>query len=148
MGTEHKVDRAEFLRLSAVAAVSAAVAACQPAQPTTQPGAQATAPGGQAGTAIPGATLRGKYKEAPMLAEQVKAGKLPPVDQRLPENPYVVPHRWLSVGKYGGQMQWACSNDWGTAHYIQESMYGHSPLRWLRDGLEIRPGLAEKWEAN
>ena len=32
-----------------------------------------------------------KYKEAPMLAELVKAGKLPPVDQRLPENPLVVP---------------------------------------------------------
>ena len=31
-----------------------------------------------------------KYKEAPMLAELVKAGKLPPVDQRLPENPLVV----------------------------------------------------------
>ena len=27
-------------------------------------------------------------------------------------------------------------------------MYGHSPLRWLRDGLEIGPGLAESWESN
>ena len=26
-----------------------------------------------------------------MLADQVKAGKLPPVDQRLPETPYVDP---------------------------------------------------------
>ena len=26
-----------------------------------------------------------RFKEAPMLAEQVKAGKLPPVDKRLPE---------------------------------------------------------------
>ena len=31
-----------------------------------------------------------KYKEAPMLAEMVKAGKLPPVEQRLPEEPLVV----------------------------------------------------------
>ncbi len=40
------------------------------------------------------------YKEAPMLAEQVKAGKLPPVAQRLPENPLVVPAD--EIGTYGG----------------------------------------------
>src|SRR5574341_2686357 len=31
-----------------------------------------------------------KYNEAPMLADLVKAGKLPPVDQRIPEEPLVV----------------------------------------------------------
>ena len=36
----------------------------------------------------------GRYKEAPILAEQVKAGKLPPVDARLPEKPLVVPVAW------------------------------------------------------
>jgi peptide/nickel transport system substrate-binding protein len=40
------------------------------------------------------------YKEAPMLAELVKAGKLPPVAQRLPENPLVVPAD--EIGQYGG----------------------------------------------
>lgn len=40
------------------------------------------------------------YKEAPMLAELVKAGKLPPVAQRLPENPLVVPAD--EIGTYGG----------------------------------------------
>src|SRR5262249_62323793 len=33
----------------------------------------------------------GKYKEAPGLAEQVKTGKLPTVDGRLPENPLGLP---------------------------------------------------------
>ena len=28
-----------------------------------------------------------KYKEAPVLADMVKAGKLPPVEERLPKNP-------------------------------------------------------------
>src|SRR5437870_13507400 len=32
-----------------------------------------------------------KFHEAPTLAEQVKAGKLPPVDRRLPSDPLVVP---------------------------------------------------------
>ena len=36
----------------------------------------------------PAPTLaQSKYKEAPVLAEQVKAGKLPPLDQRLPRRP-------------------------------------------------------------
>ena len=32
---------------------------------------------------VPASAQAAKYKESPMLAEQVKAGKLPPVDQRL-----------------------------------------------------------------
>lgn len=41
------------------------------------------------------------YKEAPMLSEQVEAGTLPPVEERLPENPIVV-KPFESVGQYGG----------------------------------------------
>ena len=41
-----------------------------------------------------------KYKEAPVLAALVKAGKLPPVEKRLPENPLVVPGD--AIGQYGG----------------------------------------------
>ena len=37
------------------------------------------------------ALAQSKYKESPALAEQVKAGKLPPVDKRLPSEPLVVP---------------------------------------------------------
>ena len=41
------------------------------------------------------------FSEAPALAELVKAGKLPPVEQRIPQEPMVLkPLR--SVGKYGG----------------------------------------------
>lgn len=58
-----------------------------------------------------------KYNEAPMLAELVKAGKLPPVEKRLPEEPFIVGPGVLvskedldwEVGKYGGI--------WRTAHY-------------------------------
>ncbi|MGI8916850.1 MAG: ABC transporter substrate-binding protein [Chloroflexota bacterium] len=84
------------------------------------------------------------------MAALVKAGSLPALDQRLPAAPYVVPHPWLTAGKYGGQLQMVCSDksDWGTTHYLQESMYGHSILRWLKDGLAVGPGLAESWESN
>jgi peptide/nickel transport system substrate-binding protein len=42
-----------------------------------------------------------EFQEAPMLAELVKAGKLPPVEQRIPAEPMV----WQplnEIGKYGG----------------------------------------------
>ncbi|HEX5416117.1 MAG TPA: ABC transporter substrate-binding protein [Chloroflexota bacterium] len=85
-----------------------------------------------------------------MLATMVQAGKIPSVDKRLPDNPYVVPHPWLTPGKYGGILQMICSDktDKGTWQYIQESMYGHSLLRWLKDGLDIGPGLVESFENN
>lgn len=85
-----------------------------------------------------------------MLAALVKAGKLPPVEQRLPEHPLVISFPWSTIGKYGGHLTSGCSDttDWGTGHYIQESMYGHSLLRWQRDGLAIGPGLVESWETN
>jgi len=41
------------------------------------------------------------FKEAPMLAELVKAGKLPPVEQRLPQDPLVLKPTH-EIGKYGG----------------------------------------------
>jgi peptide/nickel transport system substrate-binding protein len=47
------------------------------------------------------AVAQGKYKEAPTVAEQVKAGRLPAVDKRLPETPLVVPVV-DKVGDYGG----------------------------------------------
>ena len=57
-----------------------------------------------------------KYNEAPMLAELVKQGKLPSVEKRLPEKPFVVgPGVLISkkdlpdwkVGKYGGTIRTA-----------------------------------------
>ncbi len=57
---------------------------------------------GFAGTALPG-----KYNEAPELAALVKAGKLPPVEQRLPTEPLVA--EWSvkdgKIGKYGGVLR-------------------------------------------
>ncbi len=57
----------------------------------------------QAGTPQAAAAAPGKLSEAPMLAELVRAGKLPPVAQRLPPNPVVVKPA-NSVGKYGGTL--------------------------------------------
>lgn len=42
-----------------------------------------------------------KYNEAPMLRTRVAAGELPPVEERLPEEPLVLPVR-DKIGTYGG----------------------------------------------
>ncbi len=44
------------------------------------------------------------YKEAPMLADMVKAGTLPKVADRLPKEPSVI-DPWEAVGTYGGTMK-------------------------------------------
>ena len=42
-----------------------------------------------------------KFNESPMLAERVAAGELPPVDERLPEEPCII-EPYESIGQYGG----------------------------------------------
>src|SRR5215211_6919694 len=80
-----------------------AVAACGPTaqtQPTAAPaaGPQPTAApaAGAQPTAAPAAGTSGDiaapttFVESPFLAERVKAGKLPPIQERLPKEPFVV----------------------------------------------------------
>ena len=86
------------------------------------------------------------FKEAPSLTKLVEAGELPEVGKRLPASPYVIPHRWVASGKYGGHLRMIMKESYGSA--IKEYMYGRSFLRFLNDGLDIGPGLVESWESN
>ncbi len=45
------------------------------------------------------------FSEAPMLAERVAAGTLPPVAERLPENPRVIALEGSDIGTYGGDFR-------------------------------------------
>lgn len=92
-----------------------------------------------------GAARQMTYNEAPVLAEMVAAGQLPPVEERLPLNPMVV-EPLESIGQYGGQWHG------GTAErnpnfYIRNGGY-QQLLRWtpLWDG--IIPNIAESFEAS
>ena len=60
------------------------------------------------------------YQEAPMLTEMVNAGELPPIEERLPEVPFLVGPGTLIVeedlpnwesGQYGGELQMAHRGD-------------------------------------
>jgi len=88
-------------------------------------------------------------REAPMLAKLVDEGKLPPVDERLPENPLVARDDY---GGYEGPGQYG-----GTWHRMHAGplladwkMVGGYPtyVRWRPDCSGLDPGLAESWEFN
>ncbi len=78
-----------------------------------------------------------------MLAERVARGELPPVDQRLPENPAIV-EPVESIGTYGGTWRRAAMG--GLDTMLTTRMGYDPPLRWDRTGKKVVPGLAERWE--
>ncbi len=84
-----------------------------------------------------------EYKEAPMLAELVKQGKLPPVEKRLPDEPLViVPVE--EVGQYGGTWRraWLGRADGpGPDRITTERLIYFSP-----DGKDLVPNIAKSWK--
>lgn len=88
------------------------------------------------------------FQEAPALKKRADAGAIPPVADRLPERPYVVPHRWLETGRYGGRLLMVGPASSTGAAEPRNFMYGLSPLRWLNDGRDVGTGLIESWESN
>ncbi|MGE3270108.1 MAG: ABC transporter substrate-binding protein, partial [Chloroflexota bacterium] len=139
-------------------AVAAPAVAAKPAE-TAKPAAAASA---AAASTKPGQHLIGKlegsvvvldpaqtpkaFKEAPMLAEMVKAGKLPPVEQRLPSEPLVV-KPLHSTGKYGGTWRrgFTGPSDTSNAHRAAQN---DKLLYFDYIGTKIVPNIAKGWEVS
>jgi len=84
------------------------------------------------------------FGEAPELAELVKAGKLPPVKDRIPAEPLVM--KPLSeVGKYGGTWRrgFLGPGDWENGNRLNAS---DKLLFWDPTGTKIVPSVAKSWE--
>ncbi|NLS77190.1 MAG: ABC transporter substrate-binding protein [Chloroflexi bacterium] len=86
-----------------------------------------------------------KFHEAPMLAELVKAGKLPPVEERVGEDPRVItPHE--EIGQYGGT--WHCLAV-GPQDLELSSRFNYpSLLRFNATGSGVVADVCSSWEAN
>ena len=152
-----KLNRREFLRISSLVAAGTVAAACAQPTPTAEPAAPAeptAAPAAEEPTAPPAAEeptappaaepAAGRYSEAPMLADLVAAGELPPVDERLPENPDVAIAVEM-VGKYGGTIRRGfngVSDRWGPTKFKSTN------LTWFNLDLTMKPAQAESWEIN
>jgi peptide/nickel transport system substrate-binding protein len=88
------------------------------------------------------------YKESPMLAEQVRAGRLPAVGQRLPENPRVI-KPLERAGQFGGTWRRAykgVSDNVGPSKLLEERL-----IEWDAPNpntLGLVPNAVESWEQN
>jgi peptide/nickel transport system substrate-binding protein len=85
------------------------------------------------------------FKEAPMLAELVKAGKLPPVEQRLPQpTDLMVVKPVKEIGKYGGRWRRGftgpADNENGNRICSTDKI-----LMWDYTGNRVAPCLAKDW---
>lgn len=107
--------------------------------------ARMTAAAFLASTAMAGSAWA--FNEAPMLADMVAAGTLPPVDERLPANPTVV--EALEVGKYGGTWQRGFKGPgdrWGPTKLMEERV-----LKYTADAdgnVQLTPAYIESYSVN
>ncbi|NPV08697.1 MAG: ABC transporter substrate-binding protein [Anaerolineae bacterium] len=144
-----ELNRRTFLKVTGLAATAAVAAACAAAPtpaPTTAPAAEEpTATPAAAAAEAPTAPPAAKYKEAPALAQKVAAGELPPVEERLPKEPMVVPVE-EEIGQYGGTWYRAAvgpGDAWAAGRLAYENL-----LRYAKDGNTIINNLAKSYEAN
>jgi len=87
-----------------------------------------------------------QLKEAPMLAELVRAGRLPPVEQRLPQDVMVIqPLR--EIGKYGGTWRRGFIGP-GDGENGNRIMSADKPLFFDASGTELMPCLCKAWEVS
>ncbi len=139
---DRRLKRRDFIKLSSVAVLGAVAASCSPAaQPTTAPEGPAAEPTKAPDVSAP---VGAAGKEAPMLAELVKAGTLPPVAERIPENPLVVADR-QAIGVYGGELRVNMFDPvWWTSAYdlVNERCLKYSDI----DTSVIVPNIFESWE--
>ena len=113
-------------------------------QATQPPAAQATntsgAIVGSDATDEPAATaVVSQYQQAPMLDGM----DLPPVDERLPDNP-VVTEVVDEIGQYGGTLQTA--SWWPEVGNVQLYFAVEAPIKWKADLTGYEPALVESYE--
>jgi len=130
----------------AACAAPAATPAPAPAQPAAPAAPKATdKPAEVKPTEPPAAPAApaSKYKQAPMFDADVASGKLPPVDQRLPEQPLVV-NTVDSIGQYGGVWRRGFIGPSDYNNYVRVVFDGL--VIFSPDGSKVEPKVAQGWE--
>jgi peptide/nickel transport system substrate-binding protein len=145
---------------AATAAPAAPAKPAEAAKPAAPAKPAAAAPAAKA-DAKPGNVLIGKlegpevitdaskwpkaFKEAPALAEMVKGGKLPAVDQRVPAEPIVV-KPVHEIGKYGGTWRRGFTGPADQWNGFRAASGPDNMLFWDYTGDKIVPNVAKAWE--
>jgi peptide/nickel transport system substrate-binding protein len=127
--SKHTISRRQFLYMGAVTAAGAAIAACQPqtvivekekvVKETVEVAKEVTKVVEKEVTTvvekevtkvveveklITPTALPSKFGESPLTAKMVSDGTLPPVDERLPQEPLVI-YPYDEIGQYGGTIR-------------------------------------------
>lgn len=99
-------------------------------------------------TATPAPTLPlpQSYQEAPSLKSQVERQQLPPVNERLPENPKVV-RVVEETGLYGGEWNMTIQSAADEYQFVRTVAY-EPLLRWTNDWSNVEPNLVESYSVN
>lgn len=129
----------------------AAPAAAEEAKPTEAPAEEAPA---AAEAPVAAVAAPGSYNEVPFFAEAVAAGTLPPIEERIPVEPFVVgpgilnSEQWLDweVGNYGGTIRVPSLN--GTSHEMLLALgmtILRAPDQSTKDPL---PAIVSSYETN
>ena len=85
-----------------------------------------------------------EYSEAPMLAQSVAAGLLPPVNERLPEDPWIIPVE--EVGVYGGSLHRAYL---GPSDFWTHGRVSRTAItRFTTDGSGAVPSVVSRVESS
>jgi peptide/nickel transport system substrate-binding protein len=153
--SRHAIRRRDLLKLSAAAGGAALLAACTP--PSVTPSAAPAGPSARTSAGrFPLGKLEGPvivtdpakfpktFKEAPELAALVQQGKLPPVAQRVGQDPLVI-QPVHSIGKYGGTMNkvfFGGVNDLSIARFMTG---GASLVLWDYERKTIKPNIARSF---
>ena len=87
----------------------------------------------------------GEYNEHPLLAKMVEQGLIPPVDERLPENPRVV-EPLHAVGTYGGTGRVFYTGDPNGSWDLQLYLGADSPFAVTPDGHPGAPQVFAGYE--
>jgi peptide/nickel transport system substrate-binding protein len=86
-----------------------------------------------------------EYKQSPMLDSLVKSGKLPPVKDRLPDNPVILKVQ-NEIGQYGGTL-YVASDDLGSMGYGDDLhvISYETPIN-INSDQSLSPNVIKKWE--
>lgn len=138
-----QISRRQFLITSSVAITSGILVACGSGDEADAPPAE----GVQSADDAPASAANvpaGQYKEAPSLSELVSAGKLPPVDERLPIDPWVIEIK-DAIGRYGGKLSSVVADPTANLFEISNGRSA-SFTRRSPDLSSIVPFVVESWE--
>ncbi|WP_423906482.1 ABC transporter substrate-binding protein [Candidatus Spongiihabitans sp.] len=91
--------------------------------------------------------LSAESPEPDYFSEQLASGKLPPMAQRVPENPLLMDETMnnLMPGTYGGKMNLLMGKDKDIRRMV---VYGYSRIVGYNESLELIPDIVESFEVH